>query len=148
MRRSSIRGGRSRLIHLDLLALLGFSASLFFFNKAKIELSVALVYPVLAYVFMPDAVAGFRSIERRDRLVPIAPRGLLVAGIVALVAFHSAYIATEGKVIDVGLAGVIGADRLTHGEDIYGEGFSRVCRRAPTSGATSTGQSTTSPMCP
>jgi len=28
-------------------------------------------------------------------------------------------------VIDVGLAGVIGADRLTHGEDVYGEDFSR-----------------------
>ena len=114
-----------RLIHLDLLALLGFSASLFFFNKAEIELSVALVYPVLAYVFIRMLFAGFRSIERRDRLLPIAPRGLLVAGIAALVAFHTAYMATEGKVIDVGLAGVIGADRLTHGEDVYGEDFSQ-----------------------
>jgi hypothetical protein len=113
-----------RLIHLDLLALLGFSASLFFFNKAKIELSVALVYPVLAYVFIRMLVAGFRPTERRDKLLPFAPRGLLVAGIVALVAFHTTYMATEGKVIDVGLAGVIGADRLTHGEDVYGEGAS------------------------
>src|SRR6476619_2477746 len=114
-----------RLLHLDLVALLGFSASLFFFNKAKIELSVALVYPVLTYVLIRMLLAGFRSIERRDRLLPVAPRGLLVAGIVALVAFHTAYMATEGKVIDVGLAGVIGADRLTHGEDVYGEDFSR-----------------------
>jgi Glycosyltransferase family 87 len=114
-----------RLIHLDLLALLGFSASLFFFNKAEIGLSVGLVYPVLAYVFLRALIAGFRPVETRDRLLPFAPRGLLVAGIVALVAFHTAYIATEGKVIDVGLAGVIGADRLTHGEDIYGEDFSR-----------------------
>jgi multidrug transporter EmrE-like cation transporter len=113
-----------RLIHLDLLALLAFSVSLFFFNKARIELSVGLVYPVLAYVFVRMLVAGFRPTERRDRLLPIAPRGLLVAGIVALVAFHTAYIATEGKVIDVGLAGVIGADRLTHGEDVYGQGAS------------------------
>jgi hypothetical protein len=113
-----------RLIHLDLLALLGFSASLFFFNKAEIELSVALVYPVLAYVFLRMLIAGFRPTERRDKLLPLAPRGLLVAGIVALVAFHTAYIATEGKVIDVGLAGVIGADRLTHGDDVYGRDFS------------------------
>jgi Glycosyltransferase family 87 len=113
-----------RLIHLDLLALLGFSASLFFFNKAEIELSVALVYPVLAYVFLRMLIAGFRPTERRDRLLPLAPRGLLVAGIAALVAFHTAYIATEGKVIDVGLAGVIGADRLTHGEELYGPDFS------------------------
>jgi hypothetical protein len=113
-----------RLIHLDLLALLAFSASLFFFNKARIELSVGLVYPVLAYLFVRMLVAGFRPTDRRDRLLPIAPRGLLVAGIVALVASHTAYVATEGKVIDVGLAGVIGADRLTDGEDVYGEGAS------------------------
>jgi hypothetical protein len=114
-----------RLIHLDLLALLGFSASLFFFNKAEIGLSVGLVYPVLAYVFARMLIAGFSPTERRDRLLPLAPRGLLVAGIVALGAFHTAYIATEGKVIDVGLAGVIGADRLTHGEDVYGPEFSQ-----------------------
>ena len=113
-----------RLIHLDLLALLAFSVSLFFFNKAKIELSVGLIYPVLAYVFLRMLVAGFRPTERRDKLLPFAPRGLLVAGIIALAAFHIAYMATEGKVIDVGLAGVIGADRLTHGEDVYGEGAS------------------------
>jgi len=113
-----------RLLHLDLLALLGFSASLFFFNKAEVELSVGLIYPVLAYIFVRMLIAGFRPRETRDRLVPFAPRGLLVAGIVALVAFHTAYIATEGKVIDVGLAGVVGADRLTSGEDVYGEGAS------------------------
>ena len=113
-----------RLIHLDLLALLGFSVSLAFFNHAKVEASVGLVYPVLAYLFVRMLIAGFRPTDRRDRLLPVAPRGLLVAGIVALIAFHTAYMATEGKVIDVGLAGVVGADRLTHGEDVYGEGAS------------------------
>jgi hypothetical protein len=113
-----------RLLHLDLLALLGFSVSLAFFNHAKIGLSVGLVYPVLAYVFLRMLIAGLRPTESRDRLLPLAPRGLLVAGIVALVGFHAAYIATEGKVIDVGLAGVIGADRLVKGEDVYGQGSS------------------------
>jgi hypothetical protein len=113
-----------RLIHLDLLALLGFSVSLAFFNHARIEASVALVYPVLAYLFVRMLIAGFRPAETRDRLLPIAPRGLLVAGIVALVAFHTAYVATEGKVIDVGLAGVIGADRLVKGDEVYGPGAS------------------------
>src|SRR4051794_5606719 len=113
-----------RLIHLDLLALLGFSVSLAFFNHAKIEASVALVYPVLAYVFLRMLVAGFRPAETRDRLLPFAPRGLLVAGIVVLVGFHTAYVAADGKVIDVGLAGVIGADRLTDGDDVYGPGAS------------------------
>jgi hypothetical protein len=113
-----------RLIHLDLLALLGFSVSLAFFNHAKIEASVALVYPVLAYVFLRMLIAGFRPVETRDRLLPLAPPGLLVAGIVALVGFHTAYVATEGKVIDVGLAGVIGADRIVDGDEVYGPGAS------------------------
>jgi Glycosyltransferase family 87 len=113
-----------RLIHLDLLALLGFSVSLAFFNHGKIGASVGLVYPVLAYVFLRMLVAGFRPTESRDRLLPLAPRSWLVAGIVALVAFHTAYIATEGKVIDVGLAGVIGGDRLMKGDDVYGQGAS------------------------
>ncbi len=113
-----------RLIHLDLLALLGFSASLFFFNKAEIGWSVGLVYPVLAYLFARMLIVGFLPGESRDRLLPVARRSWLVAGVVALAAFHTAYIATEGKVIDVGLAGAIGADRLTHGEDVYGSDFS------------------------
>jgi hypothetical protein len=109
-----------RLFHLDLLALLGFSVSLAFFNHAKIEASVALVYPVLAYVFVRMLIAGFRPRQTPDRLLPLAPRSWLVAGIVALVAFHGAYVATEGKVIDVGLAGVIGADSLFKGDEVYG----------------------------
>jgi Glycosyltransferase family 87 len=113
-----------RLIHLDLLALLAFSVSLAFFNHAEIEASVALVYPVLGYVFLRMLIAGFRPVETRDRLLPIAPRGLLIAGIVVLVAFHTAYEAKEGKVIDVGLAGVIGADRLVDGDGVYGPGAS------------------------
>jgi glycosyl transferase family 87 len=113
-----------RLLHLDLLALLGFSVSLFFFDKAEIGWSVGLVYPVLAYLFARMLIAGFFPAERRDPILPFARRSWLVAGIVALAAFHTAYVATEGKVIDVGLAGVIGADRLTHGDDVYGPDFS------------------------
>jgi hypothetical protein len=114
-----------RLVHLDLLALLAFSVSLFAFNKAEIGWSVGLVYPVLAYLFLRMLVAGFAPAERRDRLLPFAWPSWLVAGIIALAAFHTAYIATDGKVIDVGLAGVIGADRLTHGDDVYGSDFSQ-----------------------
>ena len=113
-----------RLIHLDLLVLLAFSVSLAFFNHAEIGASVALVYPVLAYVFVRMLIAGFRPSETRDRLLPLVQGNWLVAGIVALVAFHTVYVATEGKVIDVGLAGVIGADRLVDGDEVYGPGAS------------------------
>jgi hypothetical protein len=113
-----------RLLHLDLLALLGFSISLFFFNRAEIGLSVALVYPFLAYVFARTLIAGFRAREGPDRLLPLVPRNWLVAGIAALAALHVGFTLTGGKVIDVGLAGVVGAERITHGEDLYSEDFS------------------------
>lgn len=115
-----------RLLHLDLLVLLGLSASLFFFNRAEITASVLLVYPVLAYVFLRMCGIGVaRWGAERDEgpVVPLAPRKLLVAGIAALALFHIGYQAAEGKVIDVGIASVIGADRLTDGEDVYGEEF-------------------------
>jgi hypothetical protein len=114
-----------RMLHLDLLVLLGFSASLFFFNRGEIDVSVPLVYPVLGYVFARMLVAGFRPRESRERLLPLASARWLVVGIAVLAIFRVGYVATEGKVIDVGLAGVIGADRLAEGEDIYGVDFSQ-----------------------
>ena len=63
----------------------------------KIGGSVGLVYPVLAYVFLRMLVAGFRPSESRDRLLPLARRSWLVAGIVALVAFHTVYVAPKGR---------------------------------------------------
>ena len=54
-----------RLLHLDLLVLLGLSVSLIFFNRAEIGVSVPLVYPVLGYVFVRMLLAGFdRGRER------------------------------------------------------------------------------------
>ena len=115
-----------RWVHLDLLVLLGLSVSLLFFNRAEITASVLLVYPVLAYAFLRAAGIGFGfgpGREPQGNLVPHARRGWLLAGIAALAIFHAGYQAAEGKVIDVGVAGVIGADRLAAGEDIYGEDF-------------------------
>ena len=40
-----------RLLHLDLLVLLGLGVSLLFFNRGEITASVPLTYPVLGYVF-------------------------------------------------------------------------------------------------
>jgi hypothetical protein len=115
-----------RLLHLDLLVLLGLSISLFFFNKAEIEASVLLVYPVLGYVLLRMAGIGFDRGPGRvgdGPLLPFAKRSWLLAAIAVLAVFHVGYQATEGKVIDVGIASVIGADRLMDGEDVYGEEF-------------------------
>jgi hypothetical protein len=112
-----------RLLHLDLLALLGFSASLFFFNKGEVEASSLLVYPPLLYLLARCLAAGFRRTESRDRVVPLAPRSLLIAGIAALVALQAWFAIDQAKVIDVGVAGVIGADRIREGEDVWSEDF-------------------------
>jgi len=115
-----------RLVHLDLLALLGFSASLFFFNKGEIGVSAPLVYPVLVYLLVRMLIAGFRPAARprseRDRLTWARPSWLAV-GVALLAAFHVYWAVDQAKVIDVGVAGVVGADRLLDGDDVYSEDF-------------------------
>jgi hypothetical protein len=115
-----------RILHLDLLVLLAFGISQFFFNRGDIGVSVPLVYPVLAYVFARMLVTGFTADgdrERRERLVPLAPRWALIAAIVLLAAFRIGVNLSEDNVIDVGYAGVIGADRIAKGEDVYDAGY-------------------------
>jgi len=113
-----------RLLHLDLLVLLAFSASHFFFNRGDIGVSAPLVAPVLVYLLARLAVAGFRGRERRQPLVPLARRSWLVIGLVFLVAFRIGLNVVDSEVIDVGYAGVIGADRIGDGDPLYGPGFS------------------------
>ncbi len=111
-----------RLLHLDLLALLAFSASLYFFNRGEIGVSAPLVYPVLAYLLVRLCIAGFRPRETEEPLLPVLGPRILIGGILALVALHVAIALWEAKVIDVGLASVIGADRVADGDFLYGVG--------------------------
>jgi hypothetical protein len=108
-----------RLAHLDLLALLSFSVSLAFFNHAHIYASVPLVYPPLLYL-----LARMLALLRRGAR-PQAPRLLIPApwlaiGVVFLIGFRIGLNVTDGNVIDVGYAGVIGAQRIVHGKPLYG----------------------------
>jgi hypothetical protein len=111
-----------RLLHLDLLVLLAFSVSHVFFNRGDIDTSVPLVYPVLAYLLVRMLVAGWSRAGRAPAGVPftLVPVRLLALGLIFLVGFRLGLNLTDSNVIDVGYSGVIGADRLTHGEDLYG----------------------------
>lgn len=111
-----------RLLHLDLLAMLAFSASLYFFNRGEIGISVPLVYPVLGYLFARFCFAGFVRREREESLLPVVGTRVLLGAIAALVLVHVAIAVSEAKVIDVGLASVIGADRVADGDFLYGAG--------------------------
>ncbi len=137
-----------RLLHLDLLVLLSFSVSLAFFNHAHIYASTLLVYPPLIYLLvrmLALARVGRRSSGRTVRAdegavpgedwsvpgrspgrpAPTAPRLLippawLAIGVVFLLGFRIALNVTDSNVIDVGYAGVIGAERIAHNEPLYG----------------------------
>lgn len=115
-----------RLLHFDLLALLGFSASFFFFKRADISASVPLVYPVLAYLFVRMLIAGFRPAQRCERLVPHVSDAWLATGIVALVAGRIALNLADSTVLDIGRAGVAGANLINHGQSLYGGALNRI----------------------
>ena len=112
-----------RLLHLDLLVILAFGVSHVFFNRGKIGVSVPLVYPVLVYLLVRALAAGFRPRARAGPLVPWLRPGWLAVGLVFLVAFRAGLDVVDSNVIDVGYAGVVGADRIVDGDSLYGPGF-------------------------
>jgi hypothetical protein len=111
-----------RLLHLDLLVLLSFSLSHVFFNKGDIDLSVPLAYPPLAYLLVRMLMVAYgrrRAPPRPLRL--LVPVTWLALALIFLVGFRIGLNVTNSNVIDVGYSGVIGADRLTHGDELYGQ---------------------------
>ena len=105
--------------NLDLLALLGFTASLAFFDRGEIFRSVPLVYPVLAYLLARGVWVGFG--RRGSTLSPLWPTWVLAAAAVFLLGFRVGLnLETPRGVIDVGLAGVVGGSRILDGEAPYG----------------------------
>ena len=108
------------LRNLDVVVLLSFSASLAFFNRGEIFRSVPLAYPPLLYLLARTAWIGFRG---RAEAAPRAvwPVWVLAAATVFLAGFRIGLnIQSPRGVIDVGYAGVIGADRILDGEAPYG----------------------------
>ena len=49
-----------RLLHLDLVVLLAFGLSQLYFNQGRIDVSMPIVYPLLAYLIIRVLLAGFR----------------------------------------------------------------------------------------
>jgi hypothetical protein len=107
-----------RAAHLDLLVLLSFGISEIYFNAANIGVSVPLAYPPLLYLLARMLWLGFRG--PGGGLRPTAPITWLAIGGAFLIGFRIALNIADSGVIDVGYAGVIGADRLTHAESIWG----------------------------
>jgi hypothetical protein len=106
-----------RVANLDLLVLLGFGVSNYFFNRAEIGVSVPLVYPVLAYLLGRALWIGLRG--GRGLRPSWSATTLLVAALF-LLGFRVGLNLADSGAIDVGYAGVVGADRIAHGEQLYG----------------------------
>nr|MBA2523155.1 hypothetical protein [Solirubrobacterales bacterium] len=114
-----------KLVHLDLLVLLSFGISQAYFNAAEIDVSVPLYYPPLIYLLGRMLWIGFRGAGRDggagEGLRPSIPRWLMATLVIGLIALRIAGNVADSGVIDVGYAGVVGADRITDADPIYGE---------------------------
>ncbi len=121
---------------LDLLVLLSFSVSLWYFNRGDIFTSVPLVYPPLLYLICRAVWIGLRGRATTTRAT--LPVWLLLVAAFFLVGFRIGLNAEASNVIDVGYAGVIGAERIVHGQAPYGhmpaEGVLKACGPADADG--------------
>ena len=106
------------LRNLDVVALLGFLVSHGFFRHGIVHEAVILWYPPLVYLFLRTLLMGFGVGERVEKTANL-PTPLLFA----LAALASALVLglnLDSRVIDVGYAGVAGADRILDGTIPYG----------------------------
>ena len=107
------------LRNLDLLVLLSFSVSLWFFNRGDIFTSVPLAYPPLLYLLGRMVWSAWRG-RLGTGAVPVWPVWVLAAATVFAAGFRIGLNVRASNVIDVGYSGVIGADRIARGQVPYG----------------------------
>jgi hypothetical protein len=105
--------------NLDLLAMLSFTASLWYFNEGDIFTSVPLVYPPLVYLLARVVWIGVRG-RATPAARPVWPVWLLAAVTVFAAGFRVGLNVRASNVIDVGYSGVIGAHRIANGQAPYG----------------------------
>jgi hypothetical protein len=104
--------------NLDLLVLLSFSVSLYFFNIGHVFTAMPLVYPPIAYLLGRMVWMGWKGRGSPSR--PLWPAWVLLAATVFLVGFRIGLNVQDSNVIDVGLAGIDGGQRIVQGEMPYG----------------------------
>jgi hypothetical protein len=122
---------------LDLLVLLSFSVSLWFFNAGDVFTSMPLVYPALAYLLARMVWIGLRG-RSPSQSAAVWPVWILAAATVFLAGFRIGLNLEGSNVIDVGYSGVIGAHRIVNGEAPYGhmpvQALARPCGDADAEG--------------
>ncbi|MBA2345775.1 MAG: DUF2029 domain-containing protein [Rubrobacter sp.] len=106
------------LRNLDIIALLGFLVSHGFFRAGDSFDAVVLWYPPLIYLFIRTLLMGFGIGERVEKTSNL-PDGVLFV-LAAAAAGLVLGLNLDARVIDVGYAGVVGADRILDGTLPYG----------------------------
>jgi len=104
--------------NLDIIALLGFLVSHGFFREGATHPAVLLWYPPLLYLFGRTLLMGFGVGERVEKTSNFPTWLLFVLGVMAsgfLLALN-----LDARVIDVGYAGIAGADLIMNGTLPYG----------------------------
>jgi hypothetical protein len=104
--------------NVDLLVLVSLSVSLWFFNHGNVFAAMPLAYPPLLWLLL-RCVWVARG-DRPPSSAPVWPVWALAAATVFLAGFRVGLNIRASNVIDVGYSGVIGADRIWHGQSPYG----------------------------
>jgi hypothetical protein len=124
------------LRNVDLLMLLSPTASLWFFNHGNVFTAVPLFYPALVWVVARGIAIGITGRGSTSR--PVWPTWVLIAATVFLAGFRIGLNVQASNVIDVGYSGVIGAERIVHGQAPWGnfpiEGDLKACGEADAAG--------------
>jgi hypothetical protein len=106
------------LRNLDLVMLLSPTASLWYFNHGDVFTAVPLFYPALIWVVLRGVWIGVTGRGSPSRSV--WPAWVLLAAAVFLGGFRIGLNVQASNVIDVGYSGVIGAERIVHGQAPWG----------------------------
>lgn len=116
------------LRNLDLLALVSFTVSWWFFERGEVFRSAPVAMVPLVYLLARMLWIGLRRRALPD-VRPVLPIWLLAAVAVFVGGFRLGLdLAEPPPVIDVGYAGVVGADRILDGRSPYGNMPVRVGR--------------------
>ena len=104
---------------LDVLMIASLAGSLWCFNRGLVFWAVPLQYPPLAYLLVRMLMIGLGR-RARPAFSTRLPLWAMIALIVVLAAGRVGFNAYSSNVVDVGLAGVVGADRILDGRSPYG----------------------------
>jgi hypothetical protein len=115
----------ARMLNADLLALSALSVSFALFNRGDVDASVPLVDPPLVYLLGRMLWLALSRARPAPLRLNVPVRWLGVATVL-LIAFRIAIAVFGSSVIDVGYANVVGAERIVHGQSLYGTFHSQV----------------------